>query len=568
MPLSQRNSIDTEGRVSTAYGKSVFGEVPSTRKITFIGEDNQSRSLELFQFRLKDHKFIVPDAVALRLYEAFGGFDLDDKVISDLQFIRDSSSARRLAAFVWRQPTGPQEFALMFPRLDEGTLSRLLGSETHFAKRFQALAQASSDLVSELVNKRIPTKQIPVTAAELDLLNREEKIIKYISLIAHGNKAEARRYIEGLEHTQDFFDEVERAIFQIMDIGQRIPNTNQGDTASTARMGLRLSERGHEFSVETILEKMGGENIIQDLDPRLIYIQELPKKIMQRIPPNALGSLLTLTPEEIADNPYLASQYRQSGFFKLFESKISIAEDDLFVKGIKNLITSSSDEIGNNVMEVLELKGSRNVDEVFKNMKIKISKNAGDRFVSDTEVAYRIAGKLMRDRQGFIDGEMMSKTGIHVANALNRQQFAAAAVDDGLAVYVNRLGFAMSLENQRTSAIEQMEQMLAENDRGLKFNSFIRERLNALKNPGIAIYSPEAAIDPSLAGGATRLTMGGTIEELMASVGSYLQQSQRIAGIEGEAQKAIVEGLKNLIVFDNAEQKNLNLNIVLGRFRR
>jgi hypothetical protein len=178
--------------------------------------------LEAFKYRLMDHKHIVPTAAAEKLYQAFGGFDLDDKVISDLHFIRDSSGARRLASFVWRQPTGPQEFALMFPHLDEDTLTRLLGSETQFAERFQALSSAASDLVSEARLGRYPTAKINITAGELDKLTRQEKIIKYVSLVANGNRKQARRYVEGLGdyNTQSFFDDVEKAIFTIDDLGR------------------------------------------------------------------------------------------------------------------------------------------------------------------------------------------------------------------------------------------------------------------------------------------------------------------------------------------------------------
>lgn len=279
LPFSQRNSIDTESRVGTTTGTSVFGtKFGSTRSISL--EDG--RELNLFRYRLKNHKFIVPDAASEKLYQAFGGFDLDDKVISDLHFIRDSSGARRLASFVWRQPTGPQEFALMFPHLDEDTLSRLLGAETQFAERFQALSGAASDLISEQRFGRIPTSKIGVTARELDSLNREEKIIKYVSLMANGNKKAAKKYVEGLDNygTQSFFDEVEKAIFTITDIGQF-------DDARNI-MGLELGDASRRIDAGQILSRIGGgAEVLRDKagnieDYRLISMMRMNDRVVNK----------------------------------------------------------------------------------------------------------------------------------------------------------------------------------------------------------------------------------------------------------------------------------------------
>jgi len=220
LPFAQRNSIDTETRVGMEAGTMKIGTPESPAMKNILLEDGTT--IQGYNYRLAGHKQIVPSEAAEKLYQSFGGFDLDDKVISDLHFIRDSSGARRLASFVWRQPTGPQEFAIMFPRLDEGTLTRLLGSDTDFAERFQVLARTASDLVSEHKLHRIPTAKVGITAMELDKLTREEKIIKYVSLMATGNRNQAKKYVEGMAdfNKQSFFDDVEKAIFTITDIGQ------------------------------------------------------------------------------------------------------------------------------------------------------------------------------------------------------------------------------------------------------------------------------------------------------------------------------------------------------------
>lgn len=514
MPFSQRNSIDTEGRFSTKSGTSaprLGDEIPSTRRV--VGADFD---LDLFQFRLQDHKFLVPDPAAEKLYQAFGGFDLDDKVISDLNFIRDSSGAQRLAAFIWRQPTGPQEFALMFPHLDESTITRLLGSETQFSQRFQALSAASSDLISEHVNKRIPNAKVGVTAGELDQLTRQEKVIKYVSLIANGNRSQAKKYVQGLDNynSQSFFDEVEKAIFQIINIGQM-------DEA-----GLELSERGTKIALSDILARVGdgSPELLRDkagnvLDDRLIYMPELPKKILQKAMSGKFGTMLNLTENEMdqlaIDSPIIGAQYRQSSFFKLFESKLSVGDDLDFIADVKNVMIGNESALG--------VSGS--VDEMFENVANQVRNSAGSRYVSDTEVAYRIAGKLLKSDT--IDEDSVLKTRVGLANLFNRQQFKAFGADDGLGVYVNKLGFAASLDNQRAAAIEELENMLARSDAGSGFDSLIRQRLNKLKTATIAIYSPESAIDPALGGGgAGGLRAGGTVEELVRSVRAYVAASR------------------------------------------
>lgn len=242
-----------------------------------------------FKYRMQGHKFVIPDAASEKLYEAFGGFDLDDKVLSDMHFIKDSSGARRLASFVWRQPTGPQEYAIMFPHLDHDSVSRLLGAETEFAERFQSLAGAASDLISLDRLKRIPTAKVGITASELELLNREEKIVKYLALMSRGNRAAAMQYVQGKGFedygTQTFFDDVERAIFRVMDIGNL-------DESGKATMGLEFADSSRRIDAGRILRYMGGsEEVLSEVDElgrriitdnRIIRLPKLSDKILEK----------------------------------------------------------------------------------------------------------------------------------------------------------------------------------------------------------------------------------------------------------------------------------------------
>ena len=213
-----------------------------------------------------------------------------------------------------------------------------------------------------------------------------------------------------------------------------------------------------------------------------------------------------------ADSPVFAAQYRQSSFFKLFESKLSVGEDAKFVSEIKNLLPDNASMLG----------VSGGPEEAFASIANQIQRASG-RTVSDTEVAYRIAGRFLAQDT---DEVLQLNARALLGDLFNRQQFAALGADDGLGIYVNKLGFASSLENQKNTAIQELEEMLARNSSDPGLTSMIRQKLNQLKLPTIAIYSPEAAIDPSISAVTGGLKAGFTVEELLTSVRSYVASSR------------------------------------------
>jgi len=494
LPFSQRNAIDTEERVSNSAGRMILGDLVDDRKkirtqIDGIGEVD----LDLFKFRLNEHKFLVSGSASNRLFEAFGGFDLDDKVISDLSFITDTSGARRLTSFVWRQPTGPQEFALMFPHLDEGTLQRLLGSHTLFAERFQELSAAVSDSVSEKKFGRIPTASSKITAEELNKLTQEEKILKYVSLIANNNKQEAKRYIQGMDqNAPEFFEKVEKAIFRITDVGTRM--------SEDVVMGLEYANEleGTSIEIKDILRNLHGSDTVQEFDNRFITMQSIPQKILEKVQKGRFGTGLSMTAEEASQARY-GAQYRSSGFIKMFETKASLIEDDYMVRSISGLIDENQTLFANqNSKQVLDNVRSTTIGKMKKG-----PTGAPLRTLGNTETAYRFAGEILTDETGKYSSGLKMKVEQIINESLNRQQYAAFAAEDKLGIYVNKLGLATSIDSQRGEAMDSIFNKIAELKKagalpkGVDIKA-IKESLNDLSAKSVLVYSPESAIDAAL----------------------------------------------------------------------
>lgn len=480
---------------------------------------------------------MVSDSASSTLFEAFGGFDLDDKVISDLSFLTDTNGNRRLASFVWRQPTGPQEFALMFPHLDEGTLTRLLGSETQFGERFKLLAGAVSDSISEERFGRIPTEKIGVTAEELLRLTEEEKIIKYVSLLSRGQSASAKRYIQGMDaNNPQFFESVEKAIFRILDVGKEVNGQN---------LGLEF-EGAQRIGIEKILKHMPGENRMLQDDYRFINLPQIHNRVVEMASKGRFGTSLAMTAEEAAEiaktDAGFAAQYRRSNFIKMFESKMSIAQDDEIVTTVKNIIDANSASFGgNNANAVFSLNENRIVNSI-----------GSSRAVSETELAYRIAGQILDTKNSYSE-ELKYQIQEAVNAAFNRQQYAAFGAEDGLGIYINKLGFATSLDQQREEAINLIVERLQTSGATLEGSAIsddmtksILERMRELRYNSTPVYGPEPAIDAALAGGGGTRRITGSVEELYEAARIYYSNAYGADPIS--IRKAINEGISRLAV--------------------
>jgi hypothetical protein len=195
---------------------------------------------------------------------------------------------------------------------------------------------------------------------------------------------------------------------------------------------------------------------------------------------------------------------------KLFESKMSVGQDSRFVDDIEKLVNNNLGRFG--------FSDSTKYSDIAAALRDKITPNAGGRTITDTELAYRIAGKFLNDSS--LPEDLVLETRTSLANLFNRQQFFGFGVDDGLGIYINKLGFAASLDKQRYQALQELESLA----RNSEYSELVRPMLDKLKTTGVLIYSPEAAIDPALAGGSSTLKAGATPEELINSIRAYISR--------------------------------------------
>jgi len=209
---------------------------------------------------------IIPTSSYTALKDSWGGFDLDDHLIKNLHYIKDTEGNRRLASYVWRQPTGPQEAALMLPYLDDETLQVMLGGSDQagsniFGDKFRRAASAAAEALQEQKLNRLPTRALAMTADELDQFSRVEKILLYLSSIANGRMENAK----SLKPLDVSMEEVERMIFRVLDIGQNMT----GEAKKTGDFGgliLNVQDNtteGAQISYSKILERLNLKQLTE-----------------------------------------------------------------------------------------------------------------------------------------------------------------------------------------------------------------------------------------------------------------------------------------------------------------
>ena len=374
MPYAQRQAIDTEGRVSRGVGSKVLGVTDDTtfnKFATKVGDE--SYNLSLFRFRHVGHKMLIPDIASssLGLYEAGGGFDLDDKWITNLQSIKNSQGQRQLVSFAWRQPTGPQEFALMAPHLDEDTMMRMFGDEAQMGQRFRKVSNAVSNMINDrtgfIQNLSFDLNGQP-SALGMEQLSKEDKIFKYLNSLAHGQSGVARQFKQSAgDITQE---DLQRAIFKLVDL-----NGEQG--ASVELFDGQASVNVDEFANKY----MGaGEAGVSAVKHKYFNIGGTSDAIIKKAAMTKAGTMLTLNEEEILKSGQagVIASYRQSSLTQIIKSSSTTDADDIFIDQIKNLYDQ---QIGTGSYE--------------KAFDIAASKSA-NRIVTPMDFAVRTSGALYR----------------------------------------------------------------------------------------------------------------------------------------------------------------------------
>lgn len=371
MPYAQRQAIDTEGRISRGVSGKVLGVTDDTTFSRFTSATGDE--LSLFKFRHIGHKMLVPDiaSTSLGLYEAGGGFDLDDKWITNLQSIKNAQGVRQLVSFAWRQPTGPQEFALMAPHLDEDTIMRMFGDETQMGQKFRGVSNA----VSEMINNRTgfvlglsgDLGDQP-SAEAMELLSKEEKIFKYLNSLAHGQQGVARQFKQSAgDITQE---DLQRAIFKLVDL-----NGEQGSSVElfTGQASIDVNDFAREY--------MGaGEGGVNAVKHKFLNIGGTSDAVIRKAASTGAGTMLKLNADEILESgdAGLIASYRQSSLTQIMRSSAAPKEDKIFASVIEEMYDSRV--------------GAGSYREAFN----RISRESTDRSMTPMEFAIRVSGRMYK----------------------------------------------------------------------------------------------------------------------------------------------------------------------------
>jgi hypothetical protein len=475
MPYSTRSQIDTEGR-ATAGSQAILGseKVSARKKITAKYGDN-TYDLNLFKYRFDDEKMLIPDVASMDtvgIFKSGGGFDLDDHFINNLKFIEDSQGARHLASFAWRQPTGPQEYALLTPHLDDKTIERMFGSDTVVGERFRRLSAGVSELLD-----------IPNAVNGLE--QREINTFKYINSLAHGQKKAADMY-KPESITQE---ELSNALFRIFDIGGE-EKFKLGDRAKA----VSTADFARDF--------LGTENA----NVEGIFLNDITKlnETVARLASKGSGSSpLTMSIEEIknfvANDAELAAGYRESQLTQILSSKVTLPSDNIYVEKIEDIYGRAY------------AGGHPNVNMTYSDFKeaVRKSRKASDRELTPMEYAYR-AQKQLTSGVG-----LENQLGLEAKNAFNmyytRMQTRSITAESGLGKYINRLGWLASGEDQRIAGAKSILEYA--NKEGA--NEDLVKIANELVNSTFLVWNPENAIDAGI--GLGEVGLGVTYQDMLNS---------------------------------------------------
>lgn len=451
---------------------------------------------------------IIPTSSYTALKDSWGGFDLDDHLIKNLHYIKDTEGNRRLASYVWRQPTGPQEAALMLPYLDDETLQVMLGGSDQagsniFADKFRRAASAAAEALQEQKLNRLPTRALAMTADELDQFSRVEKILLYLASIANGRMENAK----SLKPLDVSMEEVERMIFRVLDIGQNMTKKAEGDFGGLILNVQDNTTEGAQISYAKILRKLNLKQLTEKdggLNQAMRMFQgitEVPEAAMRAFASGGFGAIMQLSQEQamalIAESPDLKLQYRDSSLYRLFATNLEKAtgtqEERLFSRTIQNIYESLPAEF------TQELGGSYS----------RALKAAG-RNLGETEQSFAVARNIILHAKKIGDVAVESAVMQAFDKMYNQGMFLSLNQEDALSKFINKLGFASSFESQRQEVITGLKKAIADDVSGpiaryIKGDEKLLEKIQEVFDFKIAAFDPEKVVDAAL-GASGRLT--------------------------------------------------------------
>jgi|694.fasta_scaffold13956_2 hypothetical protein len=134
MPDAYRFALDTEailggqknGIPSLGTGFEKLAGIMHEGNVIDIDKD-------ILKFRVKDHKLLFSAQAIGEFRHSLGGFDLDDKGVPRVRTYVDNQGKKRLGYYLFRQPSGPEEFMFIRPDLDYETIQSLFDN-SYFRK--------------------------------------------------------------------------------------------------------------------------------------------------------------------------------------------------------------------------------------------------------------------------------------------------------------------------------------------------------------------------------------------------------------------------------------------------
>lgn len=528
LPFAQRQSVDTEDVISDRKiiegARDVEGNLLE-ENIRLMGNnaykdvgvrlaDDQTQTYRFMRYRHDGHKFITPGLGAMGragpLYEAGGGFDLDDKFIHNLNYIIDGQGKKRLATFAFRQPTGAQEYALLMPSFDRKTLQRMMGSEDYQGKQFRAALDDFGHEISQKVGIRADsdnfskgqfTERLRKVVGE-GSLTAEDRAIKYLEAVAKGNRKVADMYygggITGIDKLTD--EQIEQAIFAIQD---------REELVGTGRIAFGRLE-------DTIL---GTTKLTEDEMGRAIYG----------------GTKLQLSKEQLtnlsATNEAVNVSYRNSRLLQIHNASIVMKEDEEFVNRMQKMF---SDDSLMQKLKISNLTGTStfaNYDEV-----VAAFGGTADN-QSNVKAAFYLAQQtIARSEEDSSLRDIGNQVLVQFAEMKQRLETIASAEGDPamLGNYVNTLSSTASTNKQLDELIRRIDSTGLTEVQATKVKQL-------LYSPYL-VHNPEGAIDFAIGGGGTvNFTQG--VQDLMDSIKGF--QGSAFIDEQESAIKALWDLTKN-----------------------
>ena len=469
LPNAQRHAVDTEENLLPRQMQSSDEMIGLGRKTedTLLLNKNAHREikiksgdseevLRMVKYRHDDHKIIVGGSTLDELYEAKGGFDLDDKFITDLHYINstelDASGAprRRLAAFSFRQPTGPQEFSILAPQMDNKTLSRMFGGQDQMGKNFrEALMSFNEEMdLSSGINLMYSNKNKEQFAGLLadSGMSNEQRAVRYLNAISRNNMKLADIYRNG-ENGYISDDVIEDTVIKIQE----------------------RSKTGINQLSQNLIEKTV-------VDPRTGI---------------RMGTARQLTEADFAHDPNMLTAYRNSRRIQIQDSSLTISEDQGFVDAIKNIVNSNKSK---GIFDNNYLNGASFEEHAKFYNEFQIDGKALG--WSETTTAHYLAGMGVRSDNEKVGNSVLEQMS-YLKTRLAEQ--ATTQKSGNLGSYINTLGFTTSFERQMDDILKGMSP----------------DDVNFFKSHYFA-FDPESAIDAAI-GGNAKVQMTKFLEEVAKS---------------------------------------------------